>query len=360
MSTETLEKPVGPVPPDEGNGSSHELAEATAAPVTTTETAASETVNAAAAQPEVAAPEAVVAPVATAVPASATPEVAEAAVAGDYPSGTDSSGEGKSRGAESSKATVSGTTASRASGKAAPRPPSSSIEDMLRIEKAGGLVMVARAALRKGQREEARRNLQNAFQLNPTDVGALEILGDLFLEEGEQQKAIAVFEKGLKLHPHHAAFEEKMALARLDLAEMERDRILRQQLIEQGDTESWQDRNPNLAAFLSLMLPGTGQFYNEEYEKGVAFLSISVLTFAAWFWPLSAAVKRVTEAGNISPGAYGGLISQAFADMGGVTKFLILSMIGVWLTTYVFSAWDAARSAVRAAEDRKRNLGIGI
>ncbi|HEX8834968.1 MAG TPA: tetratricopeptide repeat protein, partial [Abditibacteriaceae bacterium] len=231
---------------------------------------------------------------------------------------------------------------------------------MHRLEKAGGLVMAARAALRKGQRDDARAKLQQAFAIAPTDVGALELLGDLFFEEGEQEKAIAVFERGLKFHPRHVAFEEKIAIAKLDLAEMEADKLRRQHVLEHGDTESWQDKNPGVAGFLSLALPGAGQFYNDEYERGATFLGVAVVTFVAWFWPITAAVKRVTAsfpAGGNRPG-FGETVSTAFSNMGGVTQFLLWSMILTWIGTYLYSAYDASQLAIRAAEERKRALGI--
>ena len=112
------------------------------------------------------------------------------------------------------------------------------------------MLMAARREVRRGNRDKARQLLQQIFAVEPTDLGALELLGDIFMEEGEQEKALKVFERGQKYHPRHKAFEEKIALCHLDLAEMERDRLLREQVLEQGDTDKLLDRKPGLACSL--------------------------------------------------------------------------------------------------------------
>jgi tetratricopeptide (TPR) repeat protein len=214
----------------------------------------------------------------------------------------------------------------------------SGVEKLRREEKAAGLVMQARNMLRKGQRDQARVQLQQAFALNPADCGAFEVLGDIFLEEGEQQKAITVFERGRQHHPRHAAFEEKIALAHIDLAEMERDRILKEQLLAdpaatlQGRTS---DRKPISVAFLSLLAPGAGQYYNEEPERALVFFPVALLLLLAW---------AVPWLGNWS--------------MGGFERVWIGVMLAIAVIWHVIAAVDAARSAQREIEEQKRLLGM--
>lgn len=218
---------------------------------------------------------------------------------------------------------------------------STDVEALHRAEKAGALVMSARNAARKGRREEARAQLQQALTLAPTDCGALELLGDMFLEEGEQEKAIAVFERGRKHHPRHAAFEEKIAEAHIDLREMETDRLLREQALadplggESARAEVVRDRKPNAVAFLSLLLPGAGQFYNEETERGMVYFLIAMALFCAWCVPW-----RMGWA------------------MAGLAKIWIGAMLLAQIATHVSAAVDAARGAMRDAEERKRLLGV--
>ena len=238
-------------------------------------------------------------------------------------------------------------------------PNASSLSELQREEKAGALVMAARSAGRKGKRDEARAALRQALQLRPTDAGALEVLGDMYLEEGEQEKAIAVFQKGLQHNAKYAAFEEKIALAKLDLAEIEADKIRRQEFLEHGDTEKWRDKNPGLAAALSLVLPGAGQFFVEEYERGAVFLGVAVASFALWYWPLASSMSGVTAA--LPAGqtmGFGAILSSALTQMNGALKAFIYLMMLVWMAAYFVSAWDAARLALAATEARKRSLGI--
>jgi tetratricopeptide (TPR) repeat protein len=212
------------------------------------------------------------------------------------------------------------------------------VEKLRREEKAAGLVMQARNMLRKGQRDQARAQLQQAFMLNPTDCGAFEVLGDIFLEEGEQQKAITVFERGRQHHPRHAAFEEKIALAHIDLAEMERDRILKEQLLAdpaatmQGRTS---DRKPVSVAFLSLMVPGAGQYYNEEPERALVYFPVALLLLCAWAVPWLSGWS-----------------------MGGFERVWIGVMLMAAAIWHIVSAVDAARSAQREINEQKRLLGM--
>jgi tetratricopeptide (TPR) repeat protein len=208
--------------------------------------------------------------------------------------------------------------------------PATDIESLRRQEQAGNLVMQARSALRKGKRDEAKELLKQAFALHPTDTGAFETLADIFFEEGEQQKAIQVLERGLKYHPTHKAFEERLALAHLDLAEMERDRILREQFMQKGEADLSEGKKPNHAALLSFLLPGAGQFYNEEMERAGVFLLASLITFCAWFIPFRGAYNK--------PWAW--------------------LLVFVWLGVHAFASWDAAQGVKRANSERRRVLGL--
>src|SRR5690349_18041233 len=53
-----------------------------------------------------------------------------------------------------------------------PVSPSPDVEDMLRADKTGAMVMAARREVRLGQRDKARQLLQQVFALEPTDCGA--------------------------------------------------------------------------------------------------------------------------------------------------------------------------------------------
>src|SRR5688500_15228731 len=136
-------------------------------------------------------------------------------------------------------------------------------------QKVGALLMSARRAQHKGQKEESRKLLQQAFLISPNDSGALELLGDVFMEEGEQEKALKIFERGLQHHPKHRPFEEKIALCHIDLDEMRRDRDRRAQILEQGGVEKWQLLSTPRAFTLSALVPGAGHAYIGQSTRAV-------------------------------------------------------------------------------------------
>ena len=228
--------------------------------------------------------------------------------------------------------------------------------DLFRTEKVGGLVMAARNALRKGDKDAARTNLQQAFALSPNDCGALELLGDMYLEAAEQEKAIKVFERGLQHHPRHRAFEEKIGLAHLDLEEMRWDKERQKLVLTQGDVDKWMDRKPNVALTLSLLIPGAGQLYNEENERAAAFFAVWVATFCAWCIPLTTAVKRVTSTHvrHLSD------ISRGLNELGGFARFVLLLLVIAWLVSYAWAVFDAMSGAERANQERRRAFGMSL
>jgi len=237
---------------------------------------------------------------------------------------------------------------------AAPRPaprakPLPSIEEERRAEKVASLVMGARLAARRGQPEESRRQLQQALALAPHDAGALELLGDLYLEEGETEKAMAVFEQGREHHPRHAAFEEKIAVCLLDLEEMRRDKD-RQALLLQGQVpDQWLDRKPAQAMTLSVLMPGAGQFYNEENERGVVFAGLYLLAWVAGYIPINIGYRLMDQ----QPGLHRHGLSAAFAQLNGFWQGWVWVMALLALAVYVLALLDSAQGAERANQLRR-------
>lgn len=230
---------------------------------------------------------------------------------------------------------------------------------MLQKDKLATLSMQARSTLRRGNTDEARAVLQQIFALSPTDRDGLELLGDIFLAEGEQEKAIAVFERGRKFHPRHLPFEEKIALAKIDQQEEELAKIRREAALQLGDTEGWRDRKPTLAAFLSLLLPGAGHVYLERYERAATYFAASVITFCGWYFTLRAALP--TEAAQAALRQNRSSLAPfgaALSGLSGFSRIWFWSMILLYIATYVISAFDAMHSAKRAAQERRRELGL--
>lgn len=231
-----------------------------------------------------------------------------------------------------------------------------------RTEEAGKLVMTARLNLRRGERSETKKLLAQALKIEPSDIGALEMLGDMFLEEAEQEKAIQVFEHGLKFHPDYAPFEEKMALAKIDIAEMERDQILKesalQNAIENGLDPGYDkllDKKPSLALGLSAFVPGAGQFYNDEWEKGAAFFVLALCSLLSWFNILFNKMRAMQE---VTGRKFMPRMDQALDALSSGQRTLFWFLMLTWIVVVFASAIDAALSANRLNEARRRELGL--
>lgn len=224
-------------------------------------------------------------------------------------------------------------------------------------EEATKHLMAARMRVRKGEREAAYGEIKRAFAAHPGDRNAIEMLGDLYLEDGETEKALTLYQRALKAHPNDALFEEKLAICRLDLAEIEADRIAKDSgdplAILQSQAESGQlyERVPHKAVSLSLFLPGAGQFYNDEVEKGAAFLGAGLLSFIGWFYPMWTQASKLPKAQRLDFGT-------AISSLHGGWNVLFWLMLLTWLAVYAGSMTDAGKTAAAFNVSRRRALGL--
>ena len=234
-----------------------------------------------------------------------------------------------------------------------------SLADELEAErirgKVGALVMGARRAQHKGRKDEARKLLKQAFSIDANDCGALELLGDLFMEDGEQEKALKIFERGLNFHPKHAAFEQKIALCHVDLDEMRRDRDRRAQILEQGGIEKWQLLSTSRAFTLSALLPGAGQAYVGKSERGLSFLGAAIFSFLCWSLPLYFGLKGARADGvrNLGDG-----FGAALGSMNGLGLLWFWGMFAGWIVVYGYAAFDALSQAEKVNELRKQGWEV--
>ena len=240
---------------------------------------------------------------------------------------------------------------------------SAELDNSRRAEEAGKIVMTARMNLRRGQRSETKKLLAQALKIDPSDISALDMLGDMFFADGEQEKAIQVFTHGLKFHPEHAVFEEKLALAKLDIAEMERDQVMKesalQNAIENGLDPGFDkllDKKPSLALGLSAVVPGAGQFYNDEWEKAGVYFVLWLASVCAWSYPLMTQMRALfnnAKGRRVVPG-----IGDGIAAMSGAVQFFFWLMLLTCIGVIIASAIDATVSATRLNEARRRELGL--
>ncbi|PQV64429.1 hypothetical protein B1R32_105110 [Abditibacterium utsteinense] len=225
------------------------------------------------------------------------------------------------------------------------------VDSLRRSEAAAGCVMAARNALRKGERNRAKELVKEAFVANPGDIAALDFLGDLLLEDGETLQALRLFERALQAHPGNENFEEKLAICRLDLAEIEADKQMRQGLILGDEKGKIFERSLAKAFSLSMLLPGAGQFYNDENEKGASYLAAGVLSSIAWFYPLWSSLSRLPKGQRLDFGT-------AMHAMIGIEPVLFYIGATVWSGIYAASLIGAVSSTKRYNEARRAALGL--
>lgn len=218
-------------------------------------------------------------------------------------------------------------------------------------EKAGGFIVVARNALKTGDRAKAQQAIKDAFAVNPGDAAAIDLLGDIYLEEGETERALQLYERALQAHPGNANFEEKLAICKLDLAEIEADKLLKGVLLETGDQGKVFERSTAKAVTLSLILPGAGQFYNEENEKGVAFLVGYLLSSVGWFYPLWNALLALPKGQRLDYGT-------AISSLSGLSALSYRVFALLSLVVMVVAIWDAANVTKIYNEARRQRLGL--
>jgi tetratricopeptide (TPR) repeat protein len=227
------------------------------------------------------------------------------------------------------------------------------LDAQMQSEKAGALVMAARSAHRKGEKDKARELLRQAFLIDANDCGGLELLGDLFMEDAEQEKALKIFERGLQHHPGHRAFEEKIGLCHVDLAEMRRDRDRRAQILEQGGIEKWMLLSAPRAFALSALLPGAGQAYIGQTRRGLSLLGIAVFTFLAWAIPLYFGLSSASAQGK-----GWGRFTAALHNMSAPGLLWFWLMVAAWVAVYTYAALDAMTQAEKINELRKQGWDV--
>ena len=242
--------------------------------------------------------------------------------------------------------------------------PEDDLATQRRSEQAGKLVMSARLALRREQRSEAKKLLAQALKVDATDIGALELLGDIFLEDAEQEKALQVFEHGRKHHPDHAPFEEKLAQAHLDIVEMENDKLLKENATEALKAGNFDvgdkllDRKPSLAMGLSAIVPGAGQVYNEEYEKAAVLFGLALLSLLGWFNTLFNKMRSMQDAAQAGGRRIMPNMDEAINAMSSGQRTLFWGLVMMWIVIIILSAVDATISATRFNEARRQHLGL--
>jgi len=140
-------------------------------------------------------------------------------------------------------------------------------------EEADRELALANLAKRRGRFAEAEAACRKAIELNPADAITLELYGDILQAVGRVDDALYAYHSATEVKPLRASAERKFAELRL-LQNRDLD-VLREELFR---------RNPLLSALLSLCIPGLGQIYNGNSERGFGLVVVSLICMTLLGW----------------------------------------------------------------------------
>lgn len=144
------------------------------------------------------------------------------------------------------------------------------------------LMTAAHVHRRRGDYDEAERTIQQALELSPKNLDALEFAADMLFARGNLAQAADAYKAIMSADNSRASAEEKYARAVLQIAEGKRQKELLHDMLENPKKyrNSQPARSPLVAAILSIA-PGFGQIYNGEFIRGVV---IFAATMVFWFF----------------------------------------------------------------------------
>jgi tetratricopeptide (TPR) repeat protein len=216
------------------------------------------------------------------------------------------------------------------------------------------LISQATAFRVKGQITDARLTLQKALEFADTmtpqaQAPLFEQLGDLLQTEDMYDESLAAYARALELDPRRVSADRKHAEAALQKARasgklsvnaalMRGDSVA--ELLVSGELGGNRGkRNAGMAMFLSMIVPGFGQFYNGEIIK--AIILVGAFTISLLVLSLSPE-KNVLFKDIVAVFALQG--QRASFGISPLTTFFALVCVGTWLYSIVDAPFSAGKS----------------
>jgi tetratricopeptide (TPR) repeat protein len=128
----------------------------------------------------------------------------------------------------------------------------------------------------RGQLLEAEDTCRKALELNTSDVIIREMLGDVLIDAGKLQAALAEYRTALGYAPGKDSLEKKFAKATLGIADNARQKAMAQDMMFNPHKYAPRERNQAIA-FFSGFIPGLGQLYNGDIIKSAVIFGSFLL-----------------------------------------------------------------------------------
>lgn len=223
------------------------------------------------------------------------------------------------------------------------------LDELEREHELGELVRRTRRAISMGRLTQAEQSAAQAAELAPGTTTVEELLGDVAMACGQFVAARDHYHRALEIEPANADAESKYgeAVLKIGTAVHLRERI--EEVAENPDEYEGFPRSPIAAAFWSV-IPGLGQLYNHEYEKGLAMLGAAAILLT---WVLSkllaySGASLIARARNPRLDTEGA--RQIVQGYGPLMWTLIVLAILAYLVIWVWSIVDAYRVCTEQAK----------
>ena len=224
----------------------------------------------------------------------------------------------------------------------------------------GKLYTQARRALSQGRVQRAMELAGEASLAAPDATSTEELLGDVAMAQKRYSEARAHYKRALEIEPANIDAERKYGEAVLVLSRSERVRRRVEEVAEDPGKYTRFRKIPWVAAFYSV-IPGLGQIYNRQYEKGMALVAAALILLALILSQLVSysSASLIAESARRSGKLNTERAQQVVDAWGPLTWTLVGLAIAVYLGIWIYSILDAYRTCKREAQEADE-LGVDL
>ena len=231
-------------------------------------------------------------------------------------------------------------------------PDDRSDDDIDREVELGKLYAGARRALGRGKVQQAAVIVEQIVALTPDTTSSEELLGDVAMAEGRRVEARDHYLRAVEIEEANADAERKYGEAVLAIAQGASFRKRVEQVVDDPEGYEGFRRKPWMAGMYSL-IPGAGQIYNREYEKGLALVAGGLILLS---WILAQLVSYssaslIVEAARPSGKLDTDRAEQVVQAWGPWAWAAVVLAIIVYVGILVYSILDAYRTCEQQAAE---------